>query len=72
MDLPWAIISLASVSGAFALSRFAPQHLVAGSFVYTLIVLEFAATVVGVVWKAILYPRFFSPLRHLPTVPVSQ
>ena len=71
MDLPWSTISITSVSGALGISYLAPQYAVAGSFFLTLIVLEVTGIFIGVLWQAILYPKYFSPLRHVPTVPVS-
>ena len=71
MDLPHRTLTLLSLSTSFCISGFAPRFLLAGSFLSTWLFLHLSLLVlVGVVWQALLWPRFFSPLRGIPSVPV--
>lgn len=66
MDLPWLPIGLSSVTGSFFLVHNAPQYSVSSSYVKTFLVLETVQILLGLLWQAILYPKLFSPIRHLP------
>ena len=66
MDLPWLPIGLSSLAGSFVLVHVAPQYSVSASYVKTLIVIETIQVLLGLLWQAILYPKLFSPIRHLP------
>ena len=56
-----------SASLSLLLSRYAPQYSFGVFFTGTL--LFFAQFTAYVLWSVALYPRFFSPLRHVPTAP---
>ncbi|KAF6240045.1 hypothetical protein HO173_001655 [Letharia columbiana] len=66
MDLPWLPIGLSSVAGSFVLVHNAPQYSISASYVKTFLVLETIQILLGLLWEAILYPKLFSPIRHLP------
>lgn len=66
MDLPWSPIALSSVAGSFFLVHNAPQYSISASYVKTFLALEAIQILLGLVWQAILYPKLFSPFRHLP------
>lgn len=66
MDLPWVPIALSSVAASFVLVHNAPQYSISASYVKTFVVLEAVQILLGVLWQAILYPKLFSPIRHLP------
>lgn len=55
-----------AVVGALALSRLAPQYLLKDSILRTGVALYFAQLFLFFLWTVLLYPRVFSPLRHLP------
>ena len=52
------------------IQRYAPQYSI--GFVFTAITLFVVQFVAYQSWKIVLYPRFFSPLRHLPMPPDSK
>ena len=56
-----------SVGVATIVNRYAPQYSV--GLVLTSILLFVAQLLAWATWAVIIYPRFFSPLRHLPTPP---
>lgn len=66
MDLPWLPIGLSSLAGSFVLVHNAPQYSISASYVKTFIVLETVHILLGLLWQAVLYPKLFSPIRHLP------
>jgi cytochrome P450 len=51
------------------LRAYAPQY--STSLVTTAVLLFFVQVLASLTWTLVLYPRFFSPLRHLPTPPGS-
>lgn len=66
MDLPWLPIGLSSVTASFVLVHNTPQYSVSASYVKTFLALETLQILLGLLWQAIIYPKFFSPIRHLP------
>ena len=66
MDLPWLPIGLSSVAGSLILVHKAPQYSFSASHVKTFLALETIQLLLGLLWQVILYPKLFSPLRHLP------
>ena len=66
MDLPWLSMALNSVAGSFLLVYKAPNYSISASVVKTFLVLEIIHILLGLLWKVVLYPKLFSPLRHLP------
>ncbi len=71
MDLPWPQIALTAIAGSAGLRQFLPQYSLSRSFFGTFFILISILSVLGAFWKVILWPKFFSPLRHLPQPPVS-
>ena len=71
MDLPWSPIFRGSLVGSFCLVHYAPQYSISASYIKTFLVLETVQVVLGLLWQVILYPKLFSPFRHLPQPKVS-
>lgn len=69
MNSPWASIFLSSVAGTFAIVRFAPQYSILSSYAATFLVFLIVGVLGYIVYSAIIYPRYLSPLRHLPHAP---
>jgi len=63
-----AIVTAAS---CYMLSRYAPTALIMGSIALTTFVALAVELVAYITHTMIIYPNFLSPLRHLPTPPVS-
>lgn len=66
MDVPWHIITISSLAGSFGLVRLAPQYSPSKYFVATFLLVFLGEIIAAITWQAILWPRFISPLRHLP------
>ena len=66
MDLPWLPMALSSVAGSLLLVHKAPDYSISASAIKTFLVIETIHILLGLVWKIVLYPKLFSPLRHLP------
>jgi hypothetical protein len=67
---PKAAIALATLATPFFLGQYAPQHLLTRSpFTTALLLLSLEA--VSYLVYTIIYPNYLSPLRYLPTPPVS-
>lgn len=65
------LLVLLSVVGASLLVKFFPQLSIKESFLATfLTLLSFQYTILFI-WNVILYPKYLSPLRHLPEPTVS-
>lgn len=60
-----------SVAGAISLYQYAPEYLLFGSVIATFITLFVLQILVLLAYDIVIYPNFLSPLRHLPTPPVS-
>ncbi|KAI4113095.1 MAG: hypothetical protein LQ345_005852 [Seirophora villosa] len=60
------LLCLGSVFTALSLVKLYPQWSIHGSFIATFLAcLSFVVTLSSI-WNVLLYPKFFSPLRHLP------
>lgn len=68
MDLPYWPIALSSVAASFIIVHNAPQDSIfaSSSYLKTFMVFEAIQILLGLLWQAILYPKLFSPIRHLP------
>jgi hypothetical protein len=64
MAPPWTTIS---VSIAVILVRLAPEYSVKQSYFWTTAVLVAISVLCQFTYRCILYPEYFSPLRHIPT-----
>ena len=71
MDVPWQLITISSLAGSFGLLRLAPQYSPSSYFVATFLLVFLVECIAAIVWQAIIWPRFISPLRNLPEPPVS-
>ncbi|KAL2044903.1 hypothetical protein N7G274_002678 [Stereocaulon virgatum] len=67
MDFPWSSAVLRSIAGSFILVRLTPIYTFGASYIGTFFVLLLLQIFAVVLWQAVLWPRLFSPLRHLPT-----
>jgi len=59
-----------SVAGVFSLYQYAPEYLLFGSVIATVITLFVLQVLVLLTYKIVIYPNYLSPLRHLPSPPV--
>ena len=67
----WTSLALAATTASVLTVLYVPQYSISASYVQTLLV-YFSILFFGRgVWKLIVYPKFFDPLRHLPSPPVS-
>ena len=57
---------LLAASVTLVTSRYAPRLAIASSFIVNTVALFVAEIFALVVWWTVVYPLFFSPLRHLP------
>ena len=60
-----------SVAGVYSLYQYAPDYLLFRSVIATVVALFAAQVVALLTYKIVIYPNYFSPLRHLPSPPVS-
>ncbi|KAL8799600.1 MAG: hypothetical protein Q9182_005776 [Xanthomendoza sp. 2 TL-2023] len=60
------LATLMSIIGAFAILRLSPQWSINQSFLPTFLALLTFQFTVLFAWNVILYPKYLSPLRHLP------
>ena len=70
MDVPWQFITISSLAGSFGLLRLAPQYSPSSYFIATFLLVFLGEIIAAITWQAIIWPRFISPLRHLPEPPV--
>lgn len=71
MAIPKRALLLSSAAITFFTSRYAPQFaLFPRSYLLNSVTLFFLQIFVRLFWTIIVYPLFFSPLRHLPQPPV--
>ena len=66
MDFNWSNTVLRSIAGSFVLVRLTPIYTFGASYIGTFFVLLLLQIIAVVLWQAVLWPRLFSPLRHLP------
>ncbi|KAI9807740.1 MAG: hypothetical protein M1826_004461 [Phylliscum demangeonii] len=64
--IPVQSVGTTSLLFSVLLVRCLPQYLPTPSYVWTFLQLVAVQLLVWVFWKVILYPTYFSPLRHLP------
>lgn len=64
----WGILS---VSAAVLLVSLRPEYSLLNSYALTAVAVFAVITLFRVVYATVLYPEYFTPLRHLPTPPVS-
>lgn len=68
MAIPWLAMTAASLVASYVLvARGAGWE--TKPFVHTFLQTWFFQAAVWAVWAVVLYPKFFSPLRHLPMPP---
>ena len=72
MGLPWTAFAVSSVVGSVLTIYIAPRSFISASYARAFCVLFLAQAFLGLSWSLIVYPKFFNPLRNLPTPPVSR
>ena len=68
-EQPWARYPIwigLSILISILLSAFAPQYLIGRSFFWAVVAAFFAQCFLYLFYAVVIYPRFLSPLRHLP------
>lgn len=60
------LLASISIIGAFSLVKLFPQRSINESFLATFFTLLSFQYTILFTWNVILYPKYFSPLRHLP------
>ncbi len=68
--VPFWRVPATALAGTLAVIRLAPEYSVLSSYWATFSALFSVLAIAYLFWGAILYPKLFSPLRHLPTAPV--
>lgn len=63
----FSILYLGAAAGVY----FKPEHVICNSRVVTLVVLFGVITVSRLIYRLVLYPEYFTPLKHIHTGPVS-
>jgi hypothetical protein len=66
---PWSLLFAVAAASAYALTHYSPSHKdrsTLACFLAIYGVLSFAR----LFYSVVLWPKFFSPLRHLPSAPV--
>jgi cytochrome P450 len=66
MSIKKRTILLAAGAASVSLKTFAPEQLIHGSLWQTTAVISFSVLAIQFFWSCLIYPFFFSPLRHLP------
>lgn len=75
MDLPWKSIFVGALTGTTALTQLVPRlsgYKTPISPIAALFLHFFTLLILALTWKVILYPKLFSPIRHLPRPSVSR
>lgn len=67
----WQVAVLSSVTAATLLVQFAPKYSILHSYIGTFLVLFAAQLLALATWTVVIYPKLFSPLRHMPEPKVS-
>ncbi|RDW77310.1 cytochrome P450 monooxygenase-like protein [Coleophoma cylindrospora] len=69
--IPLREVAISSAAASFALVNFQPNVLLFSrpSYLGTFVQLFLVQFILWGIWKVLLYPKFFSPLRHLPSPP---
>lgn len=62
----WSFWATSSATTSYILKTFAPQYSVCHSFTWTAIVLFLTQWLIYATYNIVIYPRYVSPLRHLP------
>ncbi|OMP88640.1 Protein LUTEIN DEFICIENT 5, chloroplastic [Diplodia seriata] len=63
---PTSALALASVAESVVLARYAPAYSITTSPSLRILALFWIQLLLWYSWSAVIYPHFFSPLRHLP------
>lgn len=66
---PTLLILGTSIGASILLERINPEYSIRHSYVWTATVLAFVQFISWLAWSVVLYPKLFSPLRHLPEPP---
>jgi hypothetical protein len=66
------VLFLDSILISFFVTRYAPTYSVYHSFYWAVAALYGLQLACLFTWTVIIWPKYFSPLRHLPAAPVSE
>lgn len=64
MMIPWSLLAL---SAAVVLVSVKPEYALRQSFAWTAAAFVAVTALARFIYSAVLYPEFFTPLKHLPT-----
>ena len=67
----WLFAVLASAAESVALLQLFPMYSASGSYGLTFAAIFFLHFLGLAIWRVLLYPKLFSPIRHLPQPSVS-
>jgi hypothetical protein len=66
IKIPWPALYLAIAASVYL----RPQYTIFNSPTATFVVLSLAVTSFRIIYALVLYPKFFTPIKHIPTPPV--
>jgi hypothetical protein len=65
IKIPWSAVYLAIAASVYM----RPQHTILDSPTATFVVLSLAITLFRIIYALVLYPKFLTPIKHIPTPP---
>jgi prolipoprotein diacylglyceryltransferase len=66
---PWSLLLAVAAASAYALTRYSPSYKDQSTLAFFLAIYG-VLTFARLVYSVVLWPKLFSPLRHLPRAPV--
>lgn len=63
VKIPWPAVYLAIAASVYM----RPQYAILDSLTATFVVLSLAVTSFRIIYAFVLYPKFFTPIKHIPT-----
>lgn len=66
IKIPWKAVYLVIAASVYL----RPQYTILDSPTVTFVVLSLAVTSFRIIYALVLYPRFLTPIKHIPTPPV--
>jgi hypothetical protein len=66
IKIPWSAVYLAIAASVYM----RPQYTILDSPTATFVVLSLAITLFRIIYALVLYPKFLTPIKHIPTPPV--
>ena len=65
----YRVWTVTSIAGSFLLNKFAPQYSLRHSYLWTAATIFLSVSLVYYIYAVVIWPRVFSPMRHLPMPP---